>query len=66
MAGWEALSPAPGVAPPEDPCLVPFELLQLDGAHHLFMKDDGFRVQWMTWALKKLRVLADSLPAPVA
>ena len=32
--------------------------LQLDGAHHLFMKDDGFRVHWMKWALRKLRALA--------
>ena len=33
-------------------------LLQLDGAHHMFIKDDDFRVQWMTWALHKLRALA--------
>ena len=56
VASWEALSPTDGPAG-GDGCLRPFELLLLDGAHHLFLKDDGFRVQWMGWALQKLSAL---------
>lgn len=35
-----------------------YERCDLVGAHHMFLKDDEHRVEWMKWALEKLRPLA--------
>lgn len=50
VASWAALA--------DGGCADGFELYELSGAHHLFLKEDRARVEWMTWALAKLRPLA--------